>query len=706
MVADETMYDSCCAPRWLGADGDNEQVLPYGGFDDQAYKHSTFTSSVSGPKILTMANLPWEGSSGDYGKSGYEVLLERDRVLWKRELAALRCKEWPPPPDGTAWPTQAGCKPFIDKFTRLLSFSFNLLNGNDMTVPSTFDLDTNGADQVLTAQISFTVDATGHWDKFYKIYSMRPMRQYFWHGYDTVFVMWIIVLGLQILTDIYFVQKEGLTLYFKEGLGSFWHGLDVVIYILIACGLYQCSVAYVESMDIMLEVEQHMHNKHFVDLMDLRDHMRLVNKLMAWVSFFAMIKFLKFLHEIEQISFMWRVVGSAKVDLAAFMTVLTLLLGAFSVLTNQLFGSAERNFHSATAAFISLLQMMVGILDYDYDLMRKTDQTMAPVFIVLFLFVMMLVSVNFFIAILSEAYQRKKEQVKSNMDSKKQEKQMAGKAIGYEHAAIYDVNPSWGVQQLPSIMYQDLAEEMLVRSVLKVHPEGLDSGAKGICIHLFRETHRIQQKKTPDGTPEELEPRLYQRFDKFDKLEDENPLAEQGYNALAQEDFQAVVFMQLVHAGVSKHGQRILLELQSSEQLVLRDPGDFGSLIKCRVLHIFTRSKRQTFGGAQELKIDYYLNLQVIDVVSWQSFKFDQDGNSILATELTVRKQEKFAPLEDNILMDEIKREEGGHSFDDDQLPQTTTQLAETLGKSVEEVTARLEVLRFWCGFVCVKPSV
>ena len=117
---------------------------------------------------------------------------------------------------------------------------------------------------------------------------------------------------------------------------------------------------------------------------------------------------------------MWRVVGSAKVDLAAFFTVMTLLLFSFALLTNQLFGSAERNFHNIGTSFLSLLRMMVGTLDYNYEVMRETDSTMAPTFVVLFLFIMMLVCVNFFIAILSDSYGRKKKQVDRNVASRKQ----------------------------------------------------------------------------------------------------------------------------------------------------------------------------------------------------------------------------------------------------------------------------------------------
>ena len=59
--------------------------------------------------------------------------------------------------------------------------------------------------------------------------------------------------------------------------------------------------------------------------------MKNMSRVLSWVSFLSVVRFLKYLNGIEQISFMWRVVGSAKVDLLAFATVFLLLLMAFAL---------------------------------------------------------------------------------------------------------------------------------------------------------------------------------------------------------------------------------------------------------------------------------------------------------------------------------------------------------------------------------------
>ena len=55
----------------------------------------------------------------------------------------------------------------MDGRTRMLTFSFNLINGNDMSMPpakwSPVDVPRQDVTHVLAVQISFVLDSTGHW---------------------------------------------------------------------------------------------------------------------------------------------------------------------------------------------------------------------------------------------------------------------------------------------------------------------------------------------------------------------------------------------------------------------------------------------------------------------------------------------------------------------------------------------------------------
>jgi hypothetical protein len=661
-----------CAPRWAGADNEEVATAAFGGTSGKLYQAKSFDSKIQGPKILISSQ--WGGSTAEnYGEQGYEVLLPRQQERWRNQTAKLRCSHWITASDGSrglAEPPEAGCRPFIDHQTRMVAFSFNLLNGNGMASPrflGTLDaLDDINADevlgaaddtQVLAGQIVFTIDSTGHWDKFYRIFSMRLMSKYF-YGVDLVFISWISFVMIALLQDVLDARRDGIELYFKSGMGSFWHCLDVVIYVLIAYTFYVAFIAFDESTDLNNKLKSQMElDDSFIDFMTLRSHMREMSKIMAWVCFFATIKFLKFLHSVEQVSFMWRVVGSAKVDLAAFFCVFLLLLAAFSLFTNQLFGFADRNFHNVPQAFVSLLQMTVGTLDYDYALIRETDTTHAPIFITMFLFIMMLVSVNFFIAILSEAFNRKKEQVKENMKSRKAEREnLSGARENVVCTDLISV-PSWNVQRYPK--HEWMAEHMGVESVLSVHPAGADGGAPVICLHLFKTEIRLDDdddEEEPVKRCSFMSKRLTgsSSFDRFDNFVPEGDDTD-GYNALTDDakDYRRAVFLQLLHEGVSSAAQHTLLELKMGEPITLREPGAFGKVIKCKVVHIFQRTRNVDFGDTVERWHDFFINLAVVEVVSWQGFSL-VDSTSIMATPLQKKKSKGDSwKMQDDITLHE-----------------------------------------------------
>ena len=82
--------------------------------------------------------------------------------------------------------------------------------------------------------------------------------------------------------------------------------------------------------------------------------MKLMSRTYGVISFLSVLRFLKYLNGYEQISFMWRVVGSAKVDLFAFATVFVLLLLSFTLLCKSLWGASERHFHNIPTTFVNL----------------------------------------------------------------------------------------------------------------------------------------------------------------------------------------------------------------------------------------------------------------------------------------------------------------------------------------------------------------
>ena len=110
----------------------------------------------------------------------------------------------------------------------------------------------------------------------------------------------------------------------------------------------------------------------------------------------------------DSLNFMFKIAARATGEIAGFMVVYTLLLLSCAFLSTTLFGYEMREFHNLASAMTSLMRLSVGILDFDYNLMKTADGFWAPNFIIFFVFICMLIAVNMFISILSEYYDQVK----------------------------------------------------------------------------------------------------------------------------------------------------------------------------------------------------------------------------------------------------------------------------------------------------------
>ena len=110
----------------------------------------------------------------------------------------------------------------------------------------------------------------------------------------------------------------------------------------------------------------------------------------------------------DSLNFMFKIAARATGEIAGFMVVYTLLLLSCAFLATTLFGYEMREFHNLASAMTSLMRLSVGILDFDYNLMKTADAFWAPLFIIFFVFICMLIAVNMFISILSEYYDQVK----------------------------------------------------------------------------------------------------------------------------------------------------------------------------------------------------------------------------------------------------------------------------------------------------------
>lgn len=663
-----------CAPRWASQLADD---APYGGSSGARYQSTQFESTLQGARVFAMSTVG-DIATENFGTDGYAVLLPRNRTNFTKELQALR----------------GPGAPFVDKRTRALSFQFNLLNGNDMAMPpmglNVFGMqllegwqpyDNTGLSHILTAQITFVLDATGHWDRVHRIYAMAPMQEYF-YGTDRIFWVWLVFWVWILVLDIFRYINQGFNLFFKSGLDSAWNRFDLFLYLLLGYTFYAVHNVYQDTLKTMDHLKLNDERQDFTDLMPLREEMKFISRLFGVISFLSVVRFLKYLNGIEQISFMWRVVGSAKVDLLAFATVFVLLLVSFTLLCKTLWGASERHFHNLPTTFVNLLRMTVGTLDFDYASMKEHEPTLTPVFLTLFMFVMMLISINFFIAILTESYSKKKEQVSKYIAYKKAEKQM-----GLMSSNVTRVFPNFTVQEHPAPWPDpETTGAKKVLTVAERHPDGPEDAAHIICLHLFKEniatnaTGRTTFRTTQADT-------IVEQLDGIKGVR----------NDLRRPEVKCAAYLQIQQTvGTATH---ILFELKEGETITLKQSGPFGKVIKCKLLHHFTRTTAGFFGGVPEKHVDYYANLEVVSVTSWESFDTDANGVVNRGTRLTTLASDDWSQTDDDALRANSKIMEMWRLSQNDlndEKPLTATELAELLGKSIDAVVLRIRLLDHW----------
>jgi hypothetical protein len=68
--------------------------------------------------------------------------------------------------------------------------------------------------------------------------------------------------------------------------------------------------------------------------------------IMAWMLALAVFKLFKFMSLSQRLSFLWRVIMSARQEIAAFVLVFGILLASFSLFATQAFGWQDRHFHN------------------------------------------------------------------------------------------------------------------------------------------------------------------------------------------------------------------------------------------------------------------------------------------------------------------------------------------------------------------------
>eukprot|EP01050_Picozoa_sp_SAG11_P002698 SAG11_NODE_139_length_15111_cov_9.482214_7_plen_1248_part_00 len=372
------------------------------------YKPVDWSSNLGGSNFFS------EGIGGpfgatSYGEDGFEVALPRNRAGAHLVLREMQ-------------------KTFSDRATRALAFDINLYNVDD--------------DMFIVVQVVFYISVTGHIEPFTRMQAMRPMRELFFADDDlslyvvAVFFAWQAFLFTREIKE---VAEQGARRYILQ----VWNVVELVSFVLLGVLVYsvfeykdecdellkqqldQPDNAYMETVAMDPETFEEVTIVDYEDslnLFPLRKKYLYMKRYFAFICFLSVLKCFKYFRLHRSLNILWRVLELSGQQITSFIIILALLGLAFAQLGVHAFGYHTRTFHSTPQAITTMLHLAMGDLFYGnaYPEMLAVHQFIASAYLVCFMVVMILVSLNMFVALLGSGYENATKEVKHYQEVKQQ----------------------------------------------------------------------------------------------------------------------------------------------------------------------------------------------------------------------------------------------------------------------------------------------
>lgn len=347
-----------------------------------------FDSPLKGSSLFVNDVL---GRSPDYGTQGFSVNLPRNRAAAYRVYHEMKTD-------------------FADRRTRMLAFKLTVYNIN--------------IDMLTHLVVKFETDITGQIEQSYSLQSALPMPNIFYADDWFHFFCFVCWLGMQVflvLVEVSEFRELGFKTYFDDVWNKFEISHTVVTIVFLERLFHYQAVSLrlpsslgrgltATPVDIVapngtLQLVAQMYGT--VDVEELVDGYYDLQVWLGLVLMFAILKLFKYMRLTRGLTLLWRVLNLAVWSMTAFAFVMCMLAIGFGLFAMLMFGYNIRNFHNLSSTLFTLQRMAFGDLAYvSYDEMKRASAgVVAPLFVVAFLLVLILITMNMFIVILLDYYE-------------------------------------------------------------------------------------------------------------------------------------------------------------------------------------------------------------------------------------------------------------------------------------------------------------
>jgi len=316
-----------------------------------------------------------------YGKDGCITYLPFNSTIAFNRLKKMKENNW------------------VDESTRAISIYFNLYNSNTRLL-------TNGR---------FLVEFfnSGYEQPSYRIISMP----FYPNKNNTALYVVGIIFSIQL---IYYIYCE-----FSEAREE----KNCLKYLLSSWNIVECInlFLFVSVIGIFLYWKYNINKKDYLDNLlnksDSFDHYYYsylfyqISILSATCCLIGFIKIFKYLRLNRRMKILWDTLSGAFLDLFYMLIVSLLIVSGFALTGNLIFGQTIREYKTFSSSMSTLLRSLLG--DFDYKKMANTCPNIAPIYFVLYIFIVFFVITNMFIAVVCEYFQKIKDSLEEEERQKK-----------------------------------------------------------------------------------------------------------------------------------------------------------------------------------------------------------------------------------------------------------------------------------------------
>lgn len=219
--------------------------------------------------------------------------------------------------------------------------------------------------------------------------------------YDCFFYVFVFYYVFQFFADLVrFHRRERKVLAYFFDLWNVLEMANLAIFLFVA----GYRIAYIKACtDIELDIDKLVYTQEYPVVLDNILNLYMMQVYLNSVNvIFTYLKLLKFLRLNDRLNVLTRTLSASQDSIVGVLIIFFLIVTAYAMTGYGLFGLGVWAFRSVDQSFSTLLQMLVG--DIDYDSMRNENRIQAGFFFWSYVILALFCLLNFLIGVLMEAF--------------------------------------------------------------------------------------------------------------------------------------------------------------------------------------------------------------------------------------------------------------------------------------------------------------